>query len=474
MQQMESTRAAVLGGAVTGGSGDRDAGARQAQPARRTRRWALGGAALAGGVVLAACGEAPAQGGPKAVAGPKQLSLAAFFDFTSPAAVKTREAFAEQFPGVEFQTETTPWGEYINKQIVLMASGSAPDVVASENEQFPAFAKGNLYKPLAPFFNKDKSVATKDFYPQLVAGYSHRGEQYCIPGDLAPIPAIFANRRLFEAAGLEIPSEKDSFNYTWDRVAELAKKLTRPDGSQYGLHVEYFQSVPYSGGAYYVDDRNNPRKGTLDDPRWARSIEMLVDWTNRQKIMPTAADRDRLGQKDWWGLFAQGKVAMYLTGPWQIRRFLEAEPGLQWDMFWVPKLANNLPRKFRTGGTGWGMSQNVRNPDLAWEWLKFSNGRPGYEIGQKYVPETVVRLFAHVPSSELEVARLKKLGMANVDIFLKGAPDVLWWPFHPEWPRINSQVLGPDMGKLLRGEEAPGALLKDMNERLTRELQADP
>lgn len=424
---------------------------------------------------LAACGgtAATTQPGSRSTTGPKQLSLAAFFDFTSPTSTKTREAFTEQFPGTEFQTDTTPWGEYINKQIVLMTSGSAPDVVASENEQFPAFAKGNLFKPLAPFFNKDKAVAAKDFYPQLNAGYTYKGEQYCIPGDLAPVSAVFANKRLFDAAGVPIPAEKDSINFTWDRIVEMARKLNKPDGSQYGLLVEYFESLPYSGGAYYVNDRMNPTKGALDDPRWSRSADMWVDWTTKQKIMPTAADRDRLGQKEWWGAFAQGNIAMYLTGPWQIGRFLQMEPQLQWDMFWVPKLSNGATRKFRTGGTGWGMSQNVRNPDLAWEWLKFSNTRPGYEIGLKNAPSPLSpSLRAYIPATELEVERLKKLGMANIDILVKGAPDVLWWPFHPEWPRINSQVLGPDRGKVLRGEEPAAAMFKDLNERLTRELQA--
>ena len=140
-------------------------------------------------------------------------------------------------------------------------------------------------------------------------------------------------------------------------------------------------------------------------------------------------------------------------------------------MFWVPRFSTATARKFRTGGTGHGMTQNVRNPELAWEWLKFSTTKPAYEIGQQYVPQQVVRLFGHIPSTELEVERLKKLGMANIDILVKGAPDVLWWPFHAEWPRIRDRVISPDLGKLLRGEEGPAAVLKDLNQRITQELQ---
>jgi hypothetical protein len=48
---------------------------------------------------------------------------------------------------------------------------------------------------------------------------------------------------------------------------------------------------------------------------------------------------------------------------------------------------------------------------------------------------------------------------------------VLWWPFHQEWPRINSEIVGPALGRLQRGEVPAAGALKDLNERLTRELQ---
>jgi len=440
-----------------------------------TRRALLGTIATCALPSLVACGVAPASESgnrPATISGPKEITYAGWSsNLTNPGAEATRKAFAEQFGGVKFEEQVTPWGEYINKQVVLMASGSAPDVVTSENEQFPTFAKGQLFRPLAPFFNKDKSLAAKDFYPQLTACYTASGELFCLPGDLAPISAVFVNKQLFDAAGVAIPSESASSNFTWDNVVELARKLTKPDGSQYGLLVEYFESLPYSGGAYYVNDRLKPTRGAMDDPRWARAIDIWVDWTTKTKIQPTSADRDRLGQKDYWALFAQNNLAMYVTGPWQIGNFMRMTPDLKWDMFWVPKLQNGAQRKFRTGGSGLGMTKNARNPDLAWEWLKFTNTKPGYDVRLPHNSPTVLGLRAHIPSNELEVARVKKLGMANVEILVKGAADVLWWPFHPEWSRINQEVIGPERGKMLRGEVAAPAALKDVNERLTRELQ---
>lgn len=105
-------------------------------------------------------------------------------------------------------------------------------------------------------------------------------------GDLAPISAVFASKQIFDAAGMAIPSEQARANFTWDTIVELARTLAKPDGSQYGLHVEYFESVLYSGGAYYVNDRVKPTKGAMDDPRWSKAIDLWVDWTTKEIPAP--------------------------------------------------------------------------------------------------------------------------------------------------------------------------------------------
>ena len=151
-------------------------------------------------------------------------------------------------------------------------------------------------------------------------------------------------------------------------------------------------------------------------------------------------------------LFARGEIEdEALAGAVITVPEVRMTPDLKWDMFWVPRLQTGATRKFRTGGSGVGVTKNARNPDLAWEWVKFTNTTPGYEIGAQHSAPTAVRLRAHVPSN---------------------AADVLWWPFHPEWSRIRGVAINEDLNAMLRGELPAPSTLKDVNERLTRELQA--
>ena len=64
------------------------------------------------------------------------------------------------------------------------------------------------------------SVGDLPLHGRDAAGYTANGELFCLPGDLAPISAVFANKQLFDAAGLQIPSESASNNYTWGNVVE--------------------------------------------------------------------------------------------------------------------------------------------------------------------------------------------------------------------------------------------------------------
>jgi ABC-type glycerol-3-phosphate transport system substrate-binding protein len=442
----------------------------------RNRR-ALTRSAAAAGVTaaLAACGTPPGAGGQQAgqPSGPRKLTYVAWAWSTPPAIEATHKAFSDRLAGVEIEFVQTPGGEHVQKVTALLAAGTPGDTVQVSHQDFPMFHRAGLYRPLAPLAGKDRSVSPKDFYQGHLDCYIVKGELYCLPGGLVDQTVVYANKRVFDAAGVRLPTEQESRNATWDTVVDLARKLTKPDGSQYGLVISQFNTLPYSGGAYLVDDRLNPTRGTLDDPRWARAVETWIDWTQRQKIMPTADDRTRLGERNWEETFARDKVAMYVDGSFKVAFFLQADPQLAWDMFWVPRLAPNLPRKFVTGGAGWGITPAARNPELAWEWVKFIDRKPGsYEVERDMNPQGIVLLSSHKGVSERELTRLKRLGWANADILLKGTEDVSWPPFHPEWTRINSQLVQPELSRLQRGEVAAQDGLKELNDRLTREIRA--
>ena len=59
------------------------------------------------------------------------------------------------------------------------------------------------------------------------------GKQLGIPKDLDSA-AVWYNKDMFDEAGIPYPTA----DWTWDDFREIAKKLTKADGSQYGLAME--------------------------------------------------------------------------------------------------------------------------------------------------------------------------------------------------------------------------------------------
>ena len=455
MTQSKGLTRRALAGGVTGGVACAGAGA---------------GAAL-----LAACGagtqtETSAQ---KALAGPKVLSYTTFNDVSSPEYKEFNQVFSEKFGGIQITPEVVPTGEYIAKMTAQLVGGSATDVVQGQIASFPALAKIGLYKPITTYLAKDKAMPAKDFFQGHVQGFTYKGEQMGLTGGLVDQNVIFVNKTVFEAGGVKVPTPAESQNWTWTNVIDIAKKLTKSDGSQYGLFVNLAAVPAFSGGAYWVNDRQNVTRATMDDPRWARAMEMWVDWTQRQKVVPLAAQARELGEANMTDAWARGKVAMLQNQSPQIRFALVAEPSLKWDMIWVPKMAADLPRKFWGSGAGWGMTPQAKNPDLSWEWVKFIDRKPGsYEISLKHNPPQAIYLSSHIPTTQKELKRLKEMGVVNADLLVAGANDLYWPPLHTEWPRIESSLVNPELARMQRGEVAPAGALKDLNERINRELQA--
>src|SRR5437588_657670 len=77
---------------------------------------------------------------------------------------------------------------------------------------------------------KDSKKVEMDKFPEgLTTIYNFEGNQYAIPKDFDTV-GLWYNKTMFDEAGLAYPDE----NWTWDDLYNAAKKLTKPDGSQYG------------------------------------------------------------------------------------------------------------------------------------------------------------------------------------------------------------------------------------------------
>src|SRR5262249_41755598 len=159
----------------------------------------------------------------------------------------------------------------VEKNVVMMASGSAPDVFWVNNDHAAPWASRNAVKALDDYAKRD-NVDFNDLYDIGKVIWTYKEKLYAFPDALAPIH-IFNTPKLCDAAGVPPPAQAyGDASWTTDTAVEKAKALTKRPSSgpaeQYGIFIgtSIYSWLPlqFCFGGKVVDDDLNPTKVTFD------------------------------------------------------------------------------------------------------------------------------------------------------------------------------------------------------------------
>lgn len=147
-------------------------------------------------------------------------------------------AFQDANPGVTVEVVD---GTDATRFFAMYAAGTPPDIYRLQAPSIPGLLARKLLLDLTPYFESSDLIDVADLAPAndyykaespLEIG---KGKIYGMVKDFSPDTTIFANKTLFEAAGLPVPD--DTKPMTYDEIMEASKKLTVFDGErmmQYG------------------------------------------------------------------------------------------------------------------------------------------------------------------------------------------------------------------------------------------------
>jgi sn-glycerol 3-phosphate transport system substrate-binding protein len=144
------------------------------------------------------------------------------------------------------------------------------------------------------------------FYPTLMENGRTAGKTWGIPFQRSTI-VMYYNKDLFRAAGLD----PDKPPATWDEMVAAGKKLTKPDGSQWGV------MIPSTGYPYWMFGALTMQNGQVlmngdgnetyfDDPAVIGALQFWKDLGAKDNVMPG-------GTIEWGTLrqnFLEGKTAI--------------------------------------------------------------------------------------------------------------------------------------------------------------------
>ncbi len=377
---------------------------------------------------------------------------------------RVAEAYMKEHPNVKFEYLSAPWDDYFTKMQTLWAGGDAaaiPDVLFLWPT--PSYAAKGVLEDLQPYIEKDK-YNLEDYWPYLLDSARYKGDVYGLPRDIEA-HALYYNRKLFDEAGMTVPTDE----WTWDDLMAAAEKLTKKDDSgrvtQYALGMEGGKWPIWVGqaGGMVLDDLANPSKCTLDTPEAMKGLQFFYDLMDKGYAMRSATMGQQGGDA---AVFETGQVAMIIQNSSRVPSF-NANTNLDYDVAAVP-IPKGGQRWDMNGGAAWVISSGADNKEAAWEFLKWLQSKGGGESMYTKNGEIFPALRSVANSDDF-------LGVqkpANRKAFLLGAEAAKpgGFGYFPEWDELSGSIIGPQLDRLWAGEATPQEVVPALCEAVNKFL----
>jgi multiple sugar transport system substrate-binding protein len=346
----------------------------------KSRRYAVALVAGAIALLVAACGgssggssSSGAASGTAAGGGTTTITLWHGYAAASPGEEPSAEydsmkaqvdAFMKANPDVKVNMTYVNSDEALQKLTVALQGGKAPDVTYQYGTNLPQLATSSSVVDLTDRVG-DADYNWNDFPAGERDVFTIDGKVYGVPA-LVDNLAVVYNRDLFAAKG--IPEPKPDWN--WDELVADAKALTDPGKNQFGLEWpidgsetevwKYIAMLWEAGGDILTPDG---KRAAFNSPAGVTALNALGELGRAKAVwLNSAPDSSKASQ-----LFNGGKIAMFVTGPWNLSEFPDAKYGVQ-----VMPMFPGGSHDTIAGPDAWVVLDNgPQRVDAAWKLAKF-------------------------------------------------------------------------------------------------------
>ena len=293
------------------------------------------------------------------------------------------DEFERENPGIKVENVTLTNDTTTERMLAAVASGSVPDLYMSSATATTKWASLDALTPLDPYVARDKLDLAKLFYQGGIDASTYTGKLIQLPYKAPTSLAIWFNKDLFRAAGLD-PNAPPR---TWKELEDAATKLTKRNGeviTQLGLNIcivcsmgpenAYIEWLSRNNGLLLTPDGKDV---AFDRPEGVQTLQWMVDFSKRTVGSWSAAVRQfGVAYKDMRPAFYAGKVAMTMDGPYLYNIMSSDAPTMldKVGVFLTPINGDNPAAKERFlayGTPGYAIPRGAKHPDEAWKLLKF-------------------------------------------------------------------------------------------------------
>ncbi|MBE6971656.1 MAG: extracellular solute-binding protein [Ruminococcaceae bacterium] len=212
--------------------------------------------------------------------------------------------------GIDLVVDVVSWNDIYTVVSTRIGNNNAPDIL--NIDVFADYQADDLLLPAKDYVS-DETYAK--FYQSFLDQSVVDGEVWAIP-DLASARAMYYNKDILDAAGVEVPT-------TWDELKAACEKIKAYDANIYPWGVDMTQDEGQACFAYYIwnnggDFTDAQGNWTLNSEKNVEAIEFIIGMVKDGYTNSDPATETRYINQD---MFGTGKVAM-MIGPNSIPTYI--------------------------------------------------------------------------------------------------------------------------------------------------------
>jgi multiple sugar transport system substrate-binding protein len=285
----------------------------------------------------------------------------------------------EKKTGAKVKVEIVPWNEIKHVILSRVAAGNPPDVTRLDSPDFERIVAAGAIIPLdevikASFSSAELEKEKEDRYLWDVGVKNGKKYTYIIS---VVATAVFVRKDWLEEAGLDLPTTWTDFVIAGQALAKDGHVgyMTWASPKDPGSVRWYFGSMIHGAGGRILDEAG---KAVFNNPAGIWCYAFHRDLVHKYKVLPESVVNATY--EDMTDMFEGGIAAMTLNGSHRYKRITERLGKEKVVLMEFPSFSGIPPSPTTLMGWNLAIPKGARNPDAAWEFVKYYTSPEGSEI----------------------------------------------------------------------------------------------